>query len=57
MLMIQALANTMLVLIFIAGGLVLVNRVLMRVMEASYARIAASEAKHLDEQLKGMTDW
>ncbi len=57
MLMIQALANTMLVLLFVAGGLVVMNRILQRVMENNFAKIAAAEAAHLDEQLRGLTDY
>ncbi len=57
MLLIQALANTMLLAILIAGGLVLMNRILQRVVENSFAKIAAAEAQHLDEQLRGLTDY
>lgn len=57
MLVIEAIANTMLVLLFLAGGLVVLNRLLQRVMENNFARIAAAEATHLDEQLKGLTEY
>lgn len=55
--MIQALANTMLITIFIGFAMVGMNRALQRLMERNFARIAAAEAQHLDEQLRGLTDY
>lgn len=56
MLLIEALANTMLLLIAISIVLVGLNRILGRVMEVQFAKIAEAEASHLDEQLRNLND-
>ena len=56
MLMIEALANTMLVLIAISIALVGLNRILGRVMEVQFAKIAQAEAVHLDDQLRNFNE-
>ena len=56
MLMIEALANTMLVLIAISIALVGLNKVLGRVMDVQFAKIAQAEAVHLDDQLRNFNE-
>ena len=56
MLMIEALANTMLVLIAISIALVGLNKVFGRVMDVQFAKIAQAEAVHLDDQLRNFNE-
>lgn len=52
MLVIEAVANTLLVLLVIGFSMVGFNKLLGRVVENSYAKIARVEAARLDEQLR-----
>ncbi len=52
MLLIEAVANTLLLVVAIGVTLVLFNKVVAKVVENSFAKIAKVEASHLDEQLR-----
>jgi len=56
MLLIQAVANTMLVMIGLTFALVAINRCLGQVLAKQHAKIAQAEAIDLDEQLRMLTD-
>lgn len=56
MLAIEAIAFTMLTLFVITFALIGMNRVLQRVVENSYAKIAQVEAAALDEKWRKMHD-
>ena len=54
MLAIEVIANTMLVLLLLGVSLIGFNRLLQKVIENSYAKIAQVEASTLDEQWRQM---
>ena len=54
MLAIEVIANTMLVLLLLGVSLIGFNRLLQKVIENSYAKIAKVEASTLDEQWRQM---
>ena len=56
MLMIEALANTMIALVFITVFMVVMRKVLEKVVENSFAKIARTEAAQLDDQLRHFLD-
>ncbi len=50
MLLIEAVANTMVVLVVVVFGLRCLNMALHRLVEMNLARVASAEARHLDEE-------
>lgn len=54
MLVIEAVANTMIVLVVVTFGLRWLNTVLHRLVEMNLARVAAVEARHLDDEWRRM---
>lgn len=56
MLMIEALANTMIVLLVITFLMVVMRKVLEKIVENSFAKIARAEAAQLDDQLRHFLD-
>lgn len=56
MLMVEIVANAfMLIIALVVGGLIL-NRVMRRVVDNSFAKIARVESQYLDEQLRHLTE-
>ena len=54
MLVIEAVANTMIVLVVVTFGLRWLNTMLHRLVEMNLARVAAVEARHLDDEWRRM---
>lgn len=52
MLMIEVVANSMLVIVALVVGVSLLGRVLQRAVHVSFAKTAQSEASQLDEDLR-----
>lgn len=52
MLMIEVVANSMLVLVALVLGVSLLGRVLQRAVNVSFAKTAQAEAAQLDEELR-----
>lgn len=52
MLMIEVVANSLMVLIALVLGMLLFNRLLQRAVEMSFAKTARVEASRLDDELR-----
>jgi len=52
MLLIEVVANSMILALTLIVVLVILNRLLQRVVDLSFARTARAEASNLDEQLR-----
>lgn len=52
MLMIEVVANSMLILVALVLGISLLNRLLQRAVEISFASTAKAESADLDEELR-----
>lgn len=56
MLMIEVVANSMMVLVALVVGMLLFNRALHRVVEVSFAKTAQVEASRLDDELRHLNN-
>ena len=52
MLLIEVVANSMILVVMLIVGFVVLHRLLRRGVEISFARMARAEASKLDEQLR-----
>jgi len=55
MLMIEAVANTMIVLVVLTFGLRWLNVMLQLLVEFNLSRVAAVEARHLDDEWRSLS--
>ena len=56
MLLIEVVANSMILALTLIVVLVILNRLLRRVVDVSFARTARAEASNLDEQLRQLNN-
>ena len=56
MLMVEIVANTLLVLVALVGGGLMLNRAMKVLVERNFAKIARVESRDLDEQLRYLSE-
>lgn len=56
MLMIEVVANSMMIVIALALGLRWLNLLLHRLVEQNFAKVASIEARRLDDEWRDMSD-
>lgn len=56
MLMVELVANVLMLTLALIGSALFLNRIMQALVERSFARVARIESRDLDEQLRGFSE-